>query len=137
MQWKIERPVQFESIEQTREAVHAWIIKHALQDTGYLFPSRVHDCPHLSTPQYARILKQLVASIALDPLKYGTHSLRRTKAALIHKKTWNLRAVQLLLGHTRLERTIRHHGIEVGDAVCGECQWMGELRYFSGQKGLC
>jgi len=117
VQKKTCRPVQFELTEQTRGAVHAWITHRALGDEGYLFPSRVHACPHLSTRQYARIVKQWVASIGLDPHKYGTHSLRRTKAALIYKKTGNLRAVQLLLGHTKLESTVRYLGIEVDDAL--------------------
>ena len=117
VQQKTGRPVQFELTEQTREAVDVWITRHALVDGGYLFPSRVHDCTHLSTRQYARIVNQWVASIGLDPHKYGTHSLRRTKAALIYKKTGNLRAVQLLLGHTKLESTVRYLGIEVDDAL--------------------
>ena len=117
VQQKTGRPVQFELTEQTREAVYAWITQQKLHDGGYLFPSRIHACLHLSTRQYARIVKQWVASIGLDPHKYGTHSLRRTKAALIYKKTGNLRAVQLLLGHTKLESTVRYLGIEVDDAL--------------------
>ena len=117
VQQKTGRPVQFELTEQTREAVQAWIAQGSVRDGGYLFPSRVHNCPHLSTRQYARIVNQWVASIGLDPHKYGTHSLRRTKAALIYKKTGNLRAVQLLLGHTKLESTVRYLGIEVDDAL--------------------
>lgn len=63
--------------------------------------------------------------IGLDPTVYGTHSLRRTKATLIYRRTKNLRAVQLLLGHTKLESTVRYLGIEVDDALeislNGEC----------------
>jgi len=117
VQQKTGRPGQFELTEQTREAVDAWISRLNAHDRGYLFPSRVHDCLHLSTRQYARIVNQWVASIGLDPHKYGTHSLRRTKAALIYKKTGNLRAVQLLLGHTKLESAVRYLGIEVDDAL--------------------
>jgi integrase len=117
VQQKTGRPVQFELTEQTREAIHAWMTQHALHDGEYLFPSRVHACLHLSTRQYARIVNQWVDSIGLDSHKYGTHSLRRTKAALIYKKTGNLRAVQLLLGHTKLESTVRYLGIEVDDAL--------------------
>jgi integrase len=117
VQQKTGRPVQFELTEQTREAVDAWITQRALGNGGYLFPSRVHDCLHLSTRQYARIVNQWVTSIGLDPHKYGTHSLRRTKAALIYKKTGNLRAVQLLLGHSKIESTVRYLGIEVDDAL--------------------
>jgi integrase len=93
VQQKTGRPVQFELTEQTREAVYAWITKRKQHGGEYLFPSRIHACLHLSTRQYARIVNQWVASIGLDPHKYGTHSLRRTKAALIYKKTGNLRAV--------------------------------------------
>lgn len=117
VQQKTGRPVQFELTEQTREAVNAWIEERSLDIATYLFPSRVHDHPHLSTRQYARIVNRWVASIGLDPHKYGTHSQRRTKAALIYKKTGNLRAVQLLLGHTKLESTVRYLGIEVDDAL--------------------
>jgi len=107
IQQKTGRPVQFELTEQTRDALADWIGEQWLQDGNYLFPSRVHDSPHLSTRQYARIVNHWVESIGLDPYKYGTHSLRRTKAALIYKKTGNLRAVQLLLGHTKLAREHR------------------------------
>ena len=117
IQQKTGRPVQFELTEQTRKAVHDWGMQRCLQKGGYLFPSRVHTCPHLSTRQYARIVNQWVESIGLDPYKYGTHSLRRTKAALIYKKTGNLRAVQLLLGYAKLESTVRYLGIEVDDAL--------------------
>lgn len=117
VQQKTGRPVQFELTEQTRQAVYAWLEEQELQDAEYLFPSRIHTCAHLSTRQYARIVNQWVESIGLDPHKYGTHSLRRTKAALIYKKTGNLRAVQLLLGHTKLESTVRYLGIEVDDAL--------------------
>jgi integrase len=103
VQQKTGRPVQFELTEQTREAVHAWLVQRPMDASGYVFPSRVHDCSHLSTRQYARIVSRWVASIGLDPRKYGTHSLRRTKAALIYKRTGNLRAVQLLLGHTKID----------------------------------
>ena len=117
VQQKTGRPVQFELTGQTRDAVHAWMTQHALHQGEYLFPSRVHTCQHLSTRQYARIVNQWVESVGLDSHKYGTHSLRRTKAALIYKKTGNLRAVQLLLGHTKLESTVRYLGIEVDDAL--------------------
>jgi integrase len=117
VQQKTDRPVQFELTEQTRESVLTWTTEKALGEKNYLFPSRVHSCPHLSTRQYARIVNQWVESIGLDPHKYGTHSLRRTKAALIYKKTGNLRAVQLLLGHTNIQSTVRYLGIEVDDAL--------------------
>jgi site-specific recombinase XerD len=82
-----------------------------------LFPSRVHASPHLSTRQYARIVQGWVSEIGLDPAAYATHTLRRTKASLIYRRTKNLRAVQLLLGHSKLESTVRYLGIEVDDAL--------------------
>jgi len=117
MQKKTQRPVQFEIMEQTRDAVAAWIATAHLKPEQFLFPSRLSESPHLSTRQYARIVGSWVASIGLDPAAYGTHSLRRTKATLIYRRTRNLRAVQLLLGHTKLESTVRYLGIEVDDAL--------------------
>ena len=117
MQQKTQRPVQFEITEQTREAVAAWVKAAHLKPEQYLFPSRVTASPHLSTRQYSRIVGSWVGSIGLDPAVYGTHSLRRTKATLIYRRTRNLRAVQLLLGHTKLESTVRYLGIEVDDAL--------------------
>lgn len=82
-----------------------------------MFPSRIHASPHISTRQYARIVASWIKSIGLDPAAYGTHTMRRTKATLVYRRTKNLRAVQLLLGHTKLESTIRYLGIEVDDAL--------------------
>ena len=117
IQQKTGQPVSFELTEPTRETVQSWIDQAALAPGDYLFPSRLHDSEHLSTRQYARIVKDWVASIGLDPAEYGTHSLRRTKATLIYRRTKNLRAVQLLLGHTKLESTVRYLGVEVDDAL--------------------
>lgn len=117
MQKKTKRSVQFEITEQARTAVTAWIEQSRLSGPDYLFPSRLKSSPHLSTRQYARILKSWLAEIGLDPRAYGTHSLRRTKASIIYRRTKNLRAVQLLLGHTRVESTVRYLGIEVDDAL--------------------
>ncbi len=117
MQRKTLRPVQFEITEQTRDAIAKWIAKAQLKPEQYLFPSRVHASPHLTTRQYARIVNQWVESIGLDPSAYGTHTMRRTKATLIYRRTKNLRAVQLLLGHSKLESTVRYLGIEVDDAL--------------------
>lgn len=117
MQHKTQHPVQFEITEQTRDAVSAWIAKAQLKPGQYLFSSRIHASPHITTRQYARIVNKWVASIGLDPSAYGTHTLRRTKATLIYRRTKNLRAIQLLLGHTRLESTVRYLGIEVDDAL--------------------
>jgi integrase len=117
MQQKTQRPVQFEISPATREAVDAWISKAGPRADDYLFPSRVHCSPHLGTRQYARILDKWVSSVGLDPASYGTHSMRRTKASLIYRRTKNLRAVQLLLRRSKLESTVRYLGIEVDDAL--------------------
>jgi len=117
MQQKTSRPVQFEITESTREAVAAWIKEAGLRSEDYLFPSRLHESLRLSTRQYAHIVDSWVEEIGLDPADYGTHSMRRTKASLIYRRTKNLRAVQLLLGHTKLESTVRYLGIEVDDAL--------------------
>jgi integrase len=103
VQRKTQRPVQFELTEPTRSAVSAWIEKANLKPEHYLFPSRMAKSPHVSTRQYARIVHQWISDIGLDSTVYGTHSMRRTKATLIYKRTKNLRAVQLLLGHTKLD----------------------------------
>ncbi len=117
VQKKTGRPVQFEITEQTRTAVAALMRRSDLHASDYLFQSRLASSPHLSTRQYARVVQAWVRSIGLNPATYGTHSLRRTKAALIYRKTGNLRAVQLLLGHTKLESTVRYLGVEVDDAL--------------------
>ena len=117
MQQKTNQPVQFEITEQSRDAIAAWISHAKLKNNDYLFPSRFKKSPHISTRQYARIVESWVSSIGLDPAAYGTHSLRRTKASLIYRRTKNLRAVQLLLGHSKLESTVRYLGVEVDDAL--------------------
>jgi integrase len=117
MQQKTERPVQFEITEQTRKSISEWLQLATLRSDSFLFPSRLHESPHLSTRQYARIVNDWVEEIGLDPINYGTHTMRRTKASLIYRRTKNLRAVQLLLGHTKLESTVRYLGIEVDDAL--------------------
>jgi integrase len=117
MQQKTKRPVQFEITEPTRESVRAWIETAHLNPGAFLFPSRIRVSPHLSTREYARIVHRWVAEIGLDPAVYGTHSMHRTKASLIYRRTKNLRAIQLLLGHAKLESTVRYLGIEVDDAL--------------------
>lgn len=117
MQQKTHRPVQFEITSSTRDAVDSWIKSARLKADDHLFPSRLHESPHLGARQYARIVDGWVREIGLDPAAYGTHSIRRTKATLIYRRTKNLRAVQLLLGHTKLESTVRYLGIEVDDAL--------------------
>ena len=117
VQKKTGRPVQFEITEPTRDAIKAWLKVMRHWKSGFLFPSRMRPGEHLSTRQYARLVKSWVKAIGLDPQIYGTHSMRRTKATLIYRRTQNLRAVQLLLGHTKLESTVRYLGIEVDDAL--------------------
>ncbi len=117
MQHKTQRPVQFEITLATRDALQAWIKQAGLKPEDFLFPSRLHDSPHLGTRQYARILGHWVDELGLDRADYGTHSMRRTEATLIYRRTKNLRAVQLLLGHSKLESMVRFLGIEVDDAL--------------------
>ena len=117
LQQKTHQPVQFELTVQTREALSTWIQQADLSYEDYLFKSRRKLAEHISTRQYARIVSGRVDSIGLDPAEYGTHSIRRTKVSLIYRKTKNLRAVQLLLGHRKLESTVRYLGIEVDDAL--------------------
>ena len=117
MQRKTKRPVQFEIMDQTRIAVGNWISLRNLGTHDYLFPSRKNLNAHITTRQYSKLLKDWVADIGLDPKNYGTHSLRRTKATLIYRRTKNLRAVQLLLGNSKVESTVRYLGIELDDAL--------------------
>jgi integrase len=116
-QKKTGRPVRFELTEQTRQAVDEYI-RTASKKSGEFMFTACRDPKHrMTTRQYARLLSDWIASIGLDPHRFGTHSLRRTKATLIYRRTGNLRAVQLLLGHTKIESTVRYLGIEVDDAL--------------------
>jgi integrase len=117
IQKKTGRTVQFEITEQTRGGIEDWLSSLGGRRGQYLFPSRFRKQAHLSTRQCARIVHRWVERAGLDSWAYGTHSMRRTKPAQIYKKTGNLRAVQLLLGHTMLESTVRHLGIELDDAL--------------------
>lgn len=117
IQSKTNRPVQFEVSENTRGSIWTWMCCPEMRGSIYLFPSRLHRRPHLSTRQYARLVRDWVSAVGLDPSAYGTHSLRRTKAAQIYRKTGNLRAVQLLLGHTKVDSTVRYLGVELEDAL--------------------
>jgi integrase len=116
-QQKTGRPVQFEMAEQTRQAVDSWIRDSSKGPQDYLFSSRKKRGEPMSTRQYGRLLASWLSAIGLDPSMFGTHSLRRTKASLIYRRTGNIRAVQLLLGHTKLESTVRYLGVEVDDAL--------------------
>jgi len=117
VQQKTHQPVHFEITEQSRESLLELINNKQLNYQDYLFKSRLASSNHLSTRQYAHIVKKWVQSIGLDPVEYGTHSMRRTKASLIYQKTKNIRVVQLLLGHAKLESTIHYLGVEVDDAL--------------------
>jgi len=116
-QRKTGRPVRFELTEQTRQAVDDYLKAAGKTPGQFLFTSRSRPGEAMTTRQYARLVGKWIAGIGLDPHLFGTHSLRRTKATLIYRRTGNLRAVQLLLGHTRVESTVRYLGIEVDDAL--------------------
>ncbi|MEY9137053.1 integrase [Bradyrhizobium diazoefficiens] len=115
-QKKSGRPVKFELTESTRQAIDDYLRAAGKKSGEYLFTGRRRS-GHMTTRQYARLLSNWIADIGLDPHLFGTHSLRRTKATLIYRRTGNLRAVQLLLGHTKIESTVRYLGIEVHDAI--------------------
>ena len=117
-QKKTGRPVRFELTDQTRMAIDEYLRLTGRKPGQFLFAGRKDDAKRgLTTRQYARLVQEWVSSIGLDPAKFGTHSLRRTKAVLIYRRTGNLRAVQLLLGHSKIESTVRYLGIEVDDAI--------------------
>ena len=116
-QRKTGRPVRFELTEQTRQALDDYIKVAGSKPGEFLFSSRRRAGQGMTTRQYARLVNEWIASIGLDPTLFGTHSLRRTKATLIYRRTGNLRAVQLLLGHSKIESTVRYLGIEVDDAL--------------------
>lgn len=116
-QKKTGRPVRFELTDQTRQAIDEYLRLTGRKTGQFLFAGRGNSDRGLTTRQYARLVLEWVASIGLDPAKFGTHSLRRTKAVLIYRRTGNLRAVQLLLGHSKIESTVRYLGIEVDDAI--------------------
>ena len=117
IQQKTGRPVQFEITEQARRSLADWLKIRRGDPDGWLFPSRLVRGAHLSTRQCIRLVKDWIALIGLEPAGYGTHSLRRTKVAMLYRKTGNLRACQLLLGHTKLESTVRYLGVELDDAL--------------------
>jgi len=116
-QSKTSLPVPFEITAGTRASLKAWIDSPQMLGSEHLWPGRLHDRAHISTRQYARLVRDWVASIGLEPSGYGTHSMRRTKVAQIYRKTGNLRAVQLLLGHTKMDSTVRYLGVDLEDAL--------------------
>ena len=116
-QRKTKRPVRFEITARARNSIEDWIQLRGLSEGAYLFPSRQRNSAHLSIRQYTRMIESWVSSIGLDASAYGTHTMRRTKATLIYRRTKNLRAVQLLLGHSKLDSTVRYLGIDIDDAL--------------------
>lgn len=116
-QQKTRRPVQFELTADVRATLLSWLERRSGSVTDYLFPSRIDHAGHMSTRQYARLVDEWVTVIGLRKAEYGTHSLRRTKAAMIYRATGNIRAIQILLGHTKIENTVRYLGVDVEDAL--------------------
>lgn len=117
IQSKTHHPVRFEITEGTRKALSQWMEQPLMVGSEYLWPGRFQERLHISTRQYARLVRDWVSSIGLDPSSFGTHSMRRTKVAQIYRKTGNLRAVQLLLGHTKMDSTVHYLGVELEDAL--------------------
>lgn len=117
IQQKTGRPVQFELTADVRASLLAWLERRGGTIDDFAFPSRVDQAGHLSTRQYARLVDEWVTAIGLRRAEYGTHSMRRTKAAMIYKATGNIRAIQILLGHTKIENTFRYLGVDIEDAL--------------------
>jgi integrase len=117
IQQKTGPPVQFEITSEVRASLLAWLERRGGTIDDFAFPSRIDHTDHLSTRQYARLVDEWVTGIGLRREEYGTHSLRRTKAAMIYKATGNLRAIQILLGHTKIENTVRYLGVDIEDAL--------------------
>ena len=116
-QQKTGCPTQFEILEPARSSLLAWLERRGGSLNDFAFPSRVDHAGHISTRQYARLVDEWVKEVGLPVQNYGTHSLRRTKAALVYKRTGNLRAAQILLGHTKIETTVCYLGIDIEDAL--------------------
>lgn len=117
IQQKTGRPVQFELTADVRTSLLAWLERRGGTTSDFVFPSRIDHTNHMSTRQYARLVDEWVTAIGLRRAEYGTHSLRRTKAAMIYRATGNIRAIQILLGHTKIENTVRYLGVDVEDAL--------------------
>ncbi len=117
VQKKTGRPVQFELTADVRASLLAWLERRGGSVADFVFPSRIDHANHMSTRQYARLVDEWVTAIGLRRAEYGTHSLRRTKAAMIYRATGNIRAIQILLGHTKIENTVRYLGVDIEDAL--------------------
>ena len=116
-QSKTQQPVHFEITDGTRKSLARWMDEPSMVGSEFLWPGRFHERLHISTRQYARLVRSWVTSIGLEPCAFGTHSMRRTKVSQIYKKIGNLRAVQLLLGHSKMDSTVRYLGVELEDAL--------------------
>lgn len=117
IQQKTGKPVQFELTGDVRASLLSWLERRGGTVHDFVFPSRVDHTGHLSTRQYARLVDEWVDAVRLRRAEYGTHSLRRTKVSMIYKATGNLRAIQILLGHTKIENTVRYLGVDIEDAL--------------------
>jgi len=117
LQKKTGRPVKFEISEQARQAIDDYLETKRKVPGDFLFTGHCGNDRCLTTRQYARLVSHWIALIGLDSSLFGTHSIKRSKATLIYRKTGNLRAVQLLLGHSKIESTVKYLGIEVDDAL--------------------
>ena len=116
-QSKTQKPVRFEITDGTRKSLAHWMDEPSMVGFEFLWPGRFHERLHISTRQYARLVRNWVTSIGLEPSAFGTHSMRRTKVSQNYQKTGNLRAVQLLLGHSKMDSTVRYLGVELEDAL--------------------
>ncbi len=117
VQRKTDGPVTFEITNDTKAAIQAWIDKAGLRQDDFLWPSRNKSSERLSMSQYSRIIKQFANIVGADPTSFATHSIRRTKVTLVYKETQNLRACQILLGHAKIENTVRYLGLDVEEAL--------------------
>ena len=117
IQQKTDRPVQFELMTDARASLLAWLELRGGSVEDFAFPSRLDPTQHMSTRQYARLVDEWVTAVGLRKEEFGTHSLRRTKASIIYKATGNLRAIQILLGHSKIENTVRYLGVDIEDAL--------------------
>ena len=117
VQQKTGRPVQFELTADVRGSLLAWLERRGGNTGDFVFPSRIDHANHMSTRQYARLVDEWVTAIGLRRAEYGTHSMRRTKAAMIYRATGNIRAIQIILGHTKIENTVRYLGVDIEDAL--------------------
>lgn len=117
VQQKTGRPAQFEMTGDVRASLLSWLERRSGTVADYIFPSRINHTNPMSTRQYARLVDEWVTAIGLRKAEYGTHSLRRTKAAMIYRATGNIRAIQILLGQTKIENTVRYLGVDIEDAL--------------------